>query len=174
MAELEPDSLFIEELKKGHGWQLWVGQLLLKEGFIVEVPTLKVRPDQAEIDAYTDSGDIIVYVNGRKNRFECKSRKLAFNSIEDYPHPSAIVDRVNTWKRKQDRKPHAVILVSQITGKCIVVPVSTEENWTIEVKHDGVRDCDREYFLVEKNDLKSWDDLVSWLRGKKWVDRPRG
>lgn len=169
MGELESDSVFIQELRKGHSWQLWVAVLFLKEGFIVEVPKLEIRPGRAKINDYTDNGDISIHVNGRRNRFECKSRNLDFNSSEDYPYETALVDRVNTWKRKADKKPLAVILVSQITGNCVVVPVSTEQKWKIETKRDDIRGYEREYFLVEKNDLKNWDDFISWLRLKNHI-----
>lgn len=165
MALLEDDGLFLRELRKGYGWQLWAALQFLREGFAVMVPKLEIRPDRDSIDDYTDHGDVIVLLGNRRVYFECKSRGLPFNSVLDYPYDTAFVDRVNTWRRKA-RKPAAVLLVSRITGKIIVVPVSTEKQWLREERFDSVRQYSRDYYLTTKNSLKDWDSLISWLHAR--------
>jgi hypothetical protein len=159
---LEEDNVFLRELKKGYGWQLWVAVQFLKEGFAVKVPPLEIRPNHDSIDDYTDHGDIIVLLGSRGAYFECKSRGLYFNSVLDYPHDTAFVDRVNTWRRKAT-KAVAILLVSRITGKIIVVPASTEKDWLREERFDRVRQYRREYYMAMRNSLRDWADLLAGL-----------
>ena len=164
MKGLETDEIFLRELKKGHNWQLWVGYLLLKEGFAVRVSSLATRPDHDSIDLYGDDGDVKVTFPGKTVVLEVKSRNLYFTSIDDYPYQTAFVDRVNTWRRKADNKPVAICLVSQPTGAIVVVPTSSESSWLVETVRDRVREYDRDYYLVNKICLARWESLLTWLK----------
>ena len=166
MTNLEVDELFIAELKKGHKWQLWVGLQFLKEGFIVQVPNLKIRKNHDEINKYSDSGDVIVFLNNERYSFECKSRNLEFTNKENYPYDTVFVDRTKTWERKRNNKPLAIIIISQQTGKLVVVSSKTEKYWMIEERIDSVRNYTRSYYMVDKKYLHNWDFLIDHLRIK--------
>jgi hypothetical protein len=161
---LEPDALFLAELKSGHQWQLWAALQFLKHGLAVQVPELKVRPSQDDINDYTDTGDVIVLLPVRNAIFEVKSRDITFTSSRDYPYTTAFVDRVKTWERKKDNRPTGILLVSQLTGAIVGVPSNSQARWTIETRHDNVRDYDRDYYMADKSLLYDFDDIVAILK----------
>ena len=164
MNELEPDALFIKELRDGHQWQLWVALQLLKAGLAVEVPELQIRPSQDEINGFTDVGDVIVHLPGRRVVLEVKSRSIVFTGVQDYPYPTAFVDRVNTWQRKQCHRPAEVLLVSQQTGAIIGISAKTEDRWMVENRHDNVREYDRAYYMASKGLLYGFAEIVDLLK----------
>ena len=167
MSKLEDDTIFLKELQVGHQWQLWAGFQFLKRGFIVQVPPLLIRPSREDIDAYSDHGDIFLWrCSGDRLRFECKSRSLSFTGRRDYPFPTAFVDRVETWKRKANSKPAAILLVSQETGAILAIDAWTESDWVIEEKDDSVRGYRRSYYLVPRSILLEWDELISHINGQ--------
>ena len=164
---LEPDALFLAELKDGHQWQLWVALQFLKHGLAVQVPELRIRPSQDDINSYTDTGDVVVILPERKAIFEVKSRDITFTCAEDYPYTTAFVDRVKTWERKRDNRPTGVLLVSQHTGAIVGVPSSTQAHWSVESRHDNVRDYDRDYYMADKSLLYDFGDIVAILKGRE-------
>jgi len=166
---LESDNIFFEEIKKGHKWQLWVGAKLRERGFEVRVPDLVIRPDRDLINEYTDRGDIFVIVGEKELSIEVKSRSIKFYDKDSYPYPTAFVDRVKTWERKQGNVPACIILVSQITGGMVAVSTSEEsrKKWFVSEERDTKRDYVRDYYMVEKEELREFEDLVNWLGGTK-------
>jgi hypothetical protein len=160
---LESEEIFLNELKKGYSYQLVVGEYLRDRGFNVEVDELKIRGDVSEINNYTDGGDIKIHLSRRTIIVEVKSRNVKFESVGGFPYDTIFVDRVNTWKRKEKDKPHAIIIISQINNNMFVIPVSSEPNWIIESRKDTVRNYVREYYLVKKEHIKSMDEFVEWL-----------
>ena len=166
---LENNGIFFKEIREGHRWQLWAGFQFLTEGFIVQVPVLKIRPNRQEIDSYTDEGDIYIWRNNTKEeflRFECKSRNLSFTTNQDYPFPTAFVDRVNTWRRKAKKVPAAILLISQVTGVILAIPTWTQHKWFIKDAHDSVRGYRRQYYMVQSAHLVNWDTLISQIKGQ--------
>lgn len=165
------DNVFIQKLKEGHQWQLWVAVLFLKEGFAVHVPELRIRPDRSSIDMFRDHGDIFVIIRGksrnrwRRVKFEVKSRNRMFTSPKDYPYDTVYIDRVSAWSSKyaDKAKPLGVIIVSEITSDPIVVPVSSQ--WKTE---PGIYGWDEkfptEYYTIPKEQAKSWQELVIALK----------
>lgn len=163
--DLEDDAIFLAEIKKGHRWQWWAGFQFLKEGFIVQVPVLKLRPTRAEIDGYTDNGDLYIW-NNSMLKLECKSRNISFTNCSNYPFDTAFVERVNTWKRKGKGKPAAILLISQKTGAILTIPTWTEKFWFIKSANDSVRGYIRDYYMLNSNQLVDWKDFIEIIRGR--------
>ncbi len=85
------DELFKSELANGYFWQQRVAGYFERRGLHVIRQVLRVRPDIADADAYTDDADM--YVEGK--RIEVKSRRLHFTCRGDYPYDTVMVERVN-------------------------------------------------------------------------------
>ena len=168
MAELESDEIFISELKKGYSFQKYVNDYFIEQGFETQFDELKIRKNRNEINDFSDDGDLFILTKKGKLRTEIKSRNLTFEGIADFPYSTILVDRANTWIRKvcDNKKPDVIIIISQITKKMFVIPISSQENWFFENKHDGVRDYDRKYILCKKEDLKSIEEFTNWLKTK--------
>ena len=94
---------------------------------------------------------------------EVKSRKLGFNSDPDsFPMPTAFVDTVSGW-RKKEKLPLAIVLVSQMTGKILVVPVTTSSNWKTIKSFDRKRKIEDLWYTVSKDLLKEYKVFLDWL-----------
>ena len=166
MADLESDDIFFDELKKGYSHQKYVNDYFIDLGFKTQIDELKIRNNRNEINDFSDNGDLFIFTKKGKLRIEVKSRNLSFTGIQDFPYDTILVDRVNTWLRKvcDKKKPHAIIIISQITKKMFVIPISSEKKWFFEEKRDTVRDYDRNYILCNKEDLKSIEEFIVWLK----------
>jgi len=166
---LSNDALFFRELSRGRRAELLVGTHLLSGGLAVYVPELHMSPRQSRLDMIRDQeacrGSVDLYVSHLHSNvwlpLEAKSRRLEFSTPANYPFETALVDTVSGWKEKAP-KPVAVILLSQQTSQCLVVPVSTEALWHIERHHDPIRHIEDSFFTCPKHLLRTFDDFVSW------------
>jgi hypothetical protein len=70
------------------------------------------------------------------------------------------------WDRKSP-KPIAVILISQITGAKLVVPVSTQHKWKKNTAYDRIRKITETSYVVNKSELRTFSDLTTWLSSKQ-------
>lgn len=143
-----------------------VANKLKEEGFTIKTPRQNIRKLKY---GHPDHGDIHVMAEG-KTRFtlEVKSRDLEFTGIEDYPYKSVFIDNVNQWNYKK-HKVAAVIIISQITGKMFVIPLSSRKHWreeeiTDREKHDRVQK-----YMVHKMHCITFEQLVEKLKVKMGI-----
>ena len=159
--------VYKKRLREGVKYVKIVADLLRIGGFTVETPEQKIR--QIRVKYTSDQGDIHIMAEG-KIRFtlEVKSRDLEFTGIEDYPYKSVFIDNVNQWNYKK-HKVAAVIIISQITGKMFVIPLSSRKHWreeeiTDREKHDRVQK-----YMVHKMHCITFEQLVEKLKVKMGI-----
>jgi hypothetical protein len=185
--ELERYELFKAELMAAHQWQLFAGICLLEKGLAVYVPELRICPEGGNIDDYSDSGDLFAYAvvpavdqdpklfvySGY--RIECKSLNLKFTDPATFPFEDIIVDRVNTWRRKAEKKlPDWIFFISRETGAIVTLNIKLSRRlWKREVVHfkrrsEGLANgYDRECYKVTRKALLSFDETVQFLTGER-------
>jgi hypothetical protein len=167
-VELESDKIFIDELEKGFSYQKIVNEFFISKGFKTKLDPLKIREERSVINKFTDTGDLKIILPKRTIIVEVKSRDVLFTDVHDFPYDTIFVDRVNTWKRKNKNKPHAIIIISQITKNMFVIPVSGEADWINKTVYDNKRDYTREYYLVNRENLKPMDEFITWLNKQNY------
>lgn len=141
-------------------WERYVGELLTREGFRVEVPVKECRPTIAERDGYGDDGDVFVFTeSGKRVTLSVKSSSLVFRKPLDFPLAWTIVDTVKAWVR---RPCSAVVWVSTKTRGIIVIPASTREHWreTRWATVDGVKPA----YQCPRLLCRTWKEMVEWLK----------
>lgn len=159
-AWLQNDGLFKEQLAIGHRWAEHVVSILTAAGLDAEATPMSVRATVEDRGQYAQELDIVV----EGIRVECKSRKLRFtDSPSSYPYRTAFLDTVSGWDAKET-KPTAVVLVSQLTGACLVIPVRTSrDSWTTRAIHDRVRNIDERCYECPRELLLPMATFVDWL-----------
>jgi hypothetical protein len=60
----------------------------------------------------------------------------------------------------------AYCIVSQSTNAILVVPVSTQQFWRVEDIYDKQRLLTAEMLICDKQYLRSFSELVTWLKHK--------
>lgn len=107
MSLEESNQRFIDGLKEGHKWQLYIGMKLLSEGFIVQIPKLRIRSSLYHVNIYSDSGDVFVFIKSNKYIFECKSisvwhEKEIYDKVKNYTKPFLFIDKhshhIKSWQ----------------------------------------------------------------------------
>ena len=145
MHWIENEQLFKKELIQGFKWQLHVAKYLAKEGFEVDVPALRIRESVQDIPEFADEPDIL----WEKKVFEVKSRKIRFNTPDEFPFQGIFVDTVKGWKEKK-RKPDGYICVSTLTGSMICLSGKTHWRWNELRKHDGTRNISDWFYEADR------------------------
>lgn len=162
---LANDELFFEQSHIGRQWELYIGLLLLNEGFSVKLTPKKDLEARDDIKKYNNQKDLLVgsFESNEQIYFEVKSRKLEFTTPSDFPFDTALVETVSSWKKKT-KKPHLILLISQKTKKIVGVNRNTEDKWIIkEDQYDSVRKITDPSYLVSKELLTEWGSIVNWL-----------
>lgn len=162
---LANDELFFEQSHIGRQWELYIGLLLLNEGFAVKLTPKKDLEARDDIKKYKNQKDIIVgsFESDKQIYFEVKSRKLVFTEPSDFPFDTALVETVGSWKNKKE-KPHVILLISQKTKKIVGINRNTEDKWAIKKdQYDSVRKITDPSYLVPKELLTEWESIVNWL-----------
>ena len=163
----ENDELFFNELHKGRQYELYIGLLLMNEGFAVKCSPKRDSVKRKTIHdrhKFKDQKDLLVgSFNKKPILFEVKSRNLNFTSPIDYPFETAIVSTVNSWKIRKE-KPHIILLVSQKTKKIIGINRTSFDKWSInENQRDNVRNITDPSYLCHRDYFISWDKIINWL-----------
>ena len=170
MSLEEVNQTFIDGLKEGHKWQLYIGMKLLSEGFTVQIPKLRIRPSLYHANIYSDTGDVFVFVKSNKYIFECKSISVAFSSVDDFPFNGIIVDMQENWLNKK-YKPFVYLIISKMTGATFVISTSKEcrQEWYEKDIHDSVKEYTKTFLLIDQysHHIKSWQYLIDWLRERE-------
>lgn len=158
---------FLLGLKSGYDWQLWVAFQLLKEGFFVQVPTLRLRQRITDENIYTDEGDIAIYIPDKIRKFECKSLSLEFTSNKDFPRNQIIVDMVSNWDKKK-HMPMAIINVCRETHGmfAIFTAWNSKKFWVIKDVYDSKKKYHGDFYFIDKNSkfVRSWEFFINWLK----------
>jgi len=75
---------------------------------------------------------------------------------------TAFVDTVSSWGKKENM-PLAIVLVSQLTGKMLVIPKSSQDRWKTVDSFDRIRKIKDKWYTIDKSLLKKYEDLADWL-----------
>jgi hypothetical protein len=160
---LEDLEFFKQRLATGEKWQVYVTNLLWEEGILATTEIATNEPlvyDDRHPEEYADQCDLDV--GGHK--IEVKSLGLTFTGPDDWPFGVAFVDTVRSWDKKVTPRL-AVVNVSQKTGGITVIPVaSTRATWTVTRRWDSARGFNDDFYQVRKGQLRSFADLVRYLR----------
>ena len=158
------DELFRQKLETGHRWARAVAERLQAEGIDARLTPLRWRNSIDDRHRFRNEQDVVVNTDEGQYVIEVKSRDLDFDEEpSSYPYDTAYVDTVSGWDQK-DREPTAVVLVSQLTGGMLVVPVrKTRAHWRKVRNFDRRRSISDWWYEVDKQFLKPMSDLISWL-----------
>jgi hypothetical protein len=145
---------------EGHGFNEYVASVLRQYGVPeVYVPEFTIASTHDAIaDKTKNEKDIVV--NGLV--LEVKSRAMVFNSLDDFPLSSIIVDTVYGFDQKLI-KPYAYVYISQKTKAMFAIPVSSRQFWTMGTIFDTARKIQVECFFVTKRHCKPFIELVDNL-----------
>lgn len=149
--------------KLGHDYARYVAECLVDAGVKAELPPLEFAASEADRQRFTEHEKDVITAAGV---LEIKSSSRVFGPKPfDYPHPSLIVDTLHGYVNKA-RKPVAYCIVSQVTNAILVVPVSTQQFWRVEDIYDKQRLLTAEMLIADKQHLRSFSELVTWLKSK--------
>lgn len=164
------DELFYEELSAGHRWATHVANEMNERHVRCHVKPMEFRENLDDRDRFENEQDITFDI--MSGCVEVKSRRLHFtHDPRSFPYGTAFVDTVAGWEKKQP-KPLAVVLVSQLTKAMIVVPTSTKGKWGTKRSFDRVRNIEESWYVVNRTQLRSFDDLVAWLLARQSSGSP--
>jgi hypothetical protein len=160
ITDQEREAYFLEQLAIGDKWAEYVATKITEAGKYAHATPTQVAQTPEQIAAFTAlEKDIML----DKNRtLEVKSRGFTFTSVEDYPYQTAFVDTVEGWVAKQV-KAVAVAVVSQRTGGVVIVPVSTEAEWSVRRVFDSKRGFSVNVLECPKRLLRSFEEFLAWL-----------
>jgi predicted 2-oxoglutarate/Fe(II)-dependent dioxygenase YbiX len=148
----------------GHKYSRLVTQRLQDCGVEAELQPLEFARDEQDRERFTLHEKDIVTAAGV---LEVKSSSRVFGDDPfDYPASSLIVDTLHGFNAKV-RKPVAYCMVSQATQAMLVVPVSSRHEWWVQNLYDRKREIYDDFLLANKSVLRSFAELVDWLKGKQ-------
>ena len=157
------DALFKQLQGMGRAFEGLVAAHLIASGIGVRVEPMRTRPSVESRKLYRDIRDIIaICPAGLEAEIEVKSRAVSFSSASDFPHASIFVDAKELIDEKGP--PTAVVCVSQVTGAMIVIPESSRPYWFEKTSFDRVRKIERTWYVCPNQYLKTFDDLIQFLR----------
>ena len=161
MDWFDNDDLFLRECAEGHRWERYVAELLRRKGVDAACLKQELRAHVSEAPSYlTDSDVVVTLASGRQLVFEVKSRRVFFNGPRDFPDEDIFVDTVSGWEGK-DPKPAAVICISQLTKRVIVLATATQPQWRQERRRDRVRDIETTFYAAPR---ELWAPLGALVR----------
>lgn len=166
------DRLFRHEATIGYKWSCEIAQRLNDHGVACHAPPLEFAATVEDRQRFINEQDVILEVVG--GCVEVKSRRLSFtDQPESFPYPTAFVDTCTGWDLKTP-KPRAIVIVSQITGDALVIPGSTQSEWTVSASFDRVRRIHERWYCVERASLRPFKELADWLLQRQEVLRRSG
>lgn len=156
-------DLFLQELAIGSKWAEHAAAELNAMGIPCEATEMRVAQTEEEIKEFTEHDQDVVLLDG-SGHFEVKSRRLNFHYHPfTYPFETAFVDTVSGWEQKLE-KPLAVLLVSQQTGKIMVIPPESREHWKTTTTFDNVRGFTDTWYVVPKEHMMRLDTFVERMK----------
>jgi hypothetical protein len=161
----ENDPHFERDLRASDRAVLVVANWLQRRGNAVLLPPIKVTPSIAERWQYTDQGDLFILgaKSGRslRTRIEVKHRlDIEFQSVEQFPYPSVIVDLEHCWKNA-DPKPHSYLICNKSLTGALQIKGSTAVQWKQVWKKDRFKNRDRLFLeaAIGLCEYRSFEDL---------------
>lgn len=157
------DALFRQLQGTGRAFEGVVAAHLIAAGIGVRVEPMRTRPSVESRKLYRDSRDILAMCpDGMEAEIEVKSRAVEFHSASDFPHSSIFVDAKELIDEKGPAT--AVVCVSQTTGAMIVIPESSRLHWFEKTSVDRVRKIERTWYVCPNQYLKTFPELVAFLK----------
>lgn len=157
-------ELFVSELTIGTKWAFYVADFLNEQGIACHATEMELAETEADIPKFSKSEKDII-LHDIEGSLEVKSRRIVFNDWLSYGYDEMFVDTVSGWHKKEE-KPLAVIVVSQITGKMLVIPSETEPNWFKFSGYDKIRGIHDVWYMARKKDMLDIDEYLEILKAK--------
>lgn len=131
----------------------------LEHGVEAEALRKTCRPTRRDAQRYSDAGDVAIL--GTRWTVEVKSRRQKFCADpSSYPFRRVLVDSAHAV-RKMGRHTAAIVIVSQLTGAMVVVPMSTRRAW-FDGSIDTLDGAKAAKFVARKH-LRRFCELALWL-----------
>jgi len=171
----EGDKAFVGNLVKGYEHQLRVASRLLLAGYFVSAQPLRIRPTFDVRQDYSDDFDVLfgavspecvgskatgtsgAWVN--LHSIEVKSRNVAFDSPEDFPYETIIVETAAAYDKRR-HPPDYYVMISQKTNAAIVLKTGGVELIRETKPNRGVLTG---YVLAPASAFVSWTDFLASL-----------
>jgi hypothetical protein len=152
-----------QSFKLGHSYAQLVADRLNFAGVNAELQPLEFAVNEQDRERFTKHEKDIITPAGV---IEVKSSTRTFNdNPKQYPNPTLIVDTQSGFDRKA-RPPVAYCMVSQTTRAIVVVPVSSQPRWYVKELYDQHREHYDLFYVVRRDELRTFDQLVWWLLDK--------
>jgi hypothetical protein len=155
---------YIKAFTEGHSYNKIVAKYLTDRGIPCTVPELQIAKTAEERRKLTlEEQDIIL--NLIPHVLEVKNVSINFSwEPSEFPFPTTIVDTVGSYEDKIT-KPVAYILRSKPTGAMLAVGPSSKNRWAQKSLYDKKQKLTDNFYIVRKSDLRSMDELVTYLLG---------
>lgn len=162
----KPDEVFFADLKTGYYYQQLVAEHLQLAGLNdVHMDPLQIRPERKDAAQYYDHGDITVNLRKRKVEIEVKSKPYEFTGIRDFPYKEVVVSDKHIFDRKMKKHGiHAVVIISQITGKMFAIRLSLMEHWLVKEITNDRNKITTDHYVVPKQLCTPMDQFIQWMK----------
>jgi hypothetical protein len=150
-----PRAEFVELMKQSDATVGIVASWLLKNGFEVDVPELRISPSWQERLKYADDGDLFFWKKeDDKKRMEVKHwPNIGFTSVEDVRYPNVIVNAVNSWDQA-DPKPDFHFILDSSKTHVLSINSNTQDHWFKTTKFDRRKGGNRAFYFCPKQYVK--------------------
>lgn len=140
----ENDPTFLQDLERSKEAVERTAVWLRSFGYTVNVQPVRVRPDESQMAAYSDNGDLAVV-----HRVEVKRLSTAFTSAEDFPYPFVIVDTAHAWDKARP-KPLTYFIWNTAMTSVIIIDSHTRPQWQEKELLDAGKKRMRRFYLCPK------------------------
>ncbi len=154
-------SFFVKQVEQGHEWTKYIAEIFNDNGVKCRVDKIEIAKTVGQRKKFHNEQDIIL--TKMPGCIETKSQSRYFtDDPKSWPFRKTIVDTKLGWSRKSP-KPLAVVLVSIQSGKSLVIPRSTEDQWWEEKLYDNFRKINDIFLCADINVLRPLDELIEFL-----------
>lgn len=153
---------YVKAFTEGHSYNKIVAKYLSDRGIPCTVPELQIAKTAEERRRLTlEEQDIVLSLVDHV--LEVKNVSINFSwDPSEFPFPTTIVDTVSSYEDKK-QKPVAYILRSKPTGAMLAVGPSSKSRWAKKNLYDKKQQLTDNFYIVQKKDLRSMDELVNYL-----------
>lgn len=153
---------YVKAFTEGHSYNKIVAKYLSDRGIPCTVPELQIAKTAEERRRLTlEEQDIVL--NLVDHVLEVKNVSINFSwDPSEFPFPTTIVDTVSSYEDK-NKTPVAYILRSKPTGAMLAVGPSSKSRWVKKSLYDKKQQLTDDFYIVQKKDLRSMDELVNYL-----------
>lgn len=150
---------YVQAFTEGHSYNKIVAQYLRDNGVPCVVPELRIAKNARERREMTLTEKDIV-LDLIPEILEVKSARRSFPwEPDNYPFRDAIVDTVSSYEEKE-KEPLAYVFYSRPTGAMLAVGPSSKSRWKKVELFDKYQQIHDVFYVVDKSDLKSMNELV--------------